>query len=86
MPPGIARGDQNVDEKDRKAAERRTREANEAAWGCNLRLSLERGYMKAHVTGMDKDTALEVRKRFQRYGWSATCKNRYTEVCAERKI
>lgn len=67
-------------------AEKRTQEANEAAWGCVLRLKLERGYMIAHVTGLDKDMALEVRKRFNRAGWAATCKNRYTEVRAERKV
>lgn len=47
---------------------------------------IERGYMIATVTGLNREQAQRVREAFQRMGWSATAKNRYTEVRAERKI
>jgi hypothetical protein len=68
------------------SAEKRTAEANRAARGYALRLKNERGYMIVNVTGLTKDQALEVRKRFQAEGWPASCKNGYSEVRAERKI
>jgi hypothetical protein len=71
---------------ERKRINTLTRQANEAAWGCTLSLTVHRGYMKAKVTGLDKDMALSVRQRFQSAGWSATAKSGYTEVHAERKV
>lgn len=68
------------------SAEKRTAEANRAARGHVLGLKIVRGYMIAEVTDLTRVAAQEVRRRFQREGWSASCKNEYKEVRAERKI
>ena len=68
------------------SAEKRTAEANRAGRGHQLHLKIERGFAIASVTGLNRDQAVAVRKAFQREGWSASTKNGYTEVRAERKV
>lgn len=64
----------------------RRAEATAAARGFTPTVEFRRGYAIATVTGLNKDQARMVRERFQLEGWAAQCKNRYTEVRAERKI
>jgi hypothetical protein len=66
-------------------AERRT-EARAAARGFQLHIQTDRGYMIVTVKGLNKEQARTVRERFELEGWSASCKNGYTQVRAERKI
>lgn len=66
-------------------AERRA-EAKAAARGFTPRLEVSRGFMIATVTGLTKEQARMVRERFELEGWAARCKNKYTEVRAERKV
>jgi len=64
----------------------RRAEAKAAARGFTPRIEVSRGYVIATVTGLSKEQARMVRERFELEGWGARCKNRYTEVRAERKI
>lgn len=66
-------------------AQRRA-EARAAARGFTPQLQVSRGYIVATVKGLTKEQARMVRERFELEGWSATCKNAYTQVRAERKI
>jgi hypothetical protein len=79
VPPGTVRGVA-------VGAEKRTAEANRAAVGYDKTLKIERGFMIATVDHLTKEQAVALKRRFEREGWSATCKNRYTQVRAERKI
>lgn len=65
---------------------KRRAEAQSAARGFRARLEVSRGYMIATVSGLTKEQARTVRERFELEGWGARCRNRYTEVRAERKI
>lgn len=79
MPPGAVRGVA-------VSAEERTTEFNRAGSGYDKTLKIERGYAIGNVKNLTKEQAVMLKRRFEREGWSATCKNRYTEVRAERKV
>lgn len=79
MPPGITRGVA-------VSADKRTAEFNRAANGYDKSLKIERDYAIATVKHLTKEQAVAIKRRFEREGWSATCKNSFTEVRAERKI
>lgn len=66
-------------------AQRRT-EARAAARGFRHEFQVSRGYAIVTVKGLNKEQARTVRERFELEGWSASCKNAYTQVKAERKI
>jgi hypothetical protein len=64
----------------------RMAEVNRATKTHETKTEVKRGYMIATVTGLTRDQAKAVRAAFQREGWSATAKNGYTQVRAERKV
>lgn len=68
------------------SAEARKAEARAAARGFTPQFQNSRGYMIVTIKGLNKVQARMVRERFELEGWSASCKNNYTEVRAERKI
>lgn len=68
------------------SAEARKAEARAAARGFAPQFQTSRGYMIVTIKGLNKTQARMVRERFELEGWSASCKNHYTEIRAERKI